>query len=224
MKHALIAMLLLGATAASASNPTGVPVPRITMVDETGSRVSLNEMEGLPVILVPMYTKCPDACLQVTKGLKQALLSSHIDVNRYRLILFSFDATDTPRNLAEFRQRERVPLGWRTVTASPQEITALMESIGFTYRTEQGQFVHPNLVVALDPDLRTAKYLYGTKFSAGQLEEALQIAMGRSDWKAKLLPWAFVLMVFASTVAAIVLTHLLMRRSAMRRRLEHATP
>ncbi len=57
-----------------------------------------------------------------------------------------------------------------------------MESIGFRWTDAGGSIFHPNLVVALSPELKAAKYLFGTEFSGREIDAALSIARGGHDW------------------------------------------
>jgi cytochrome oxidase Cu insertion factor (SCO1/SenC/PrrC family) len=190
---------------------SGRPVARVRYIDDQGRTRSLSEMAGRPLILVPMFTKCQSACPRVVDGLKRALAGSSRDVNDYRVFLFSFDATDTPESLASFRRRERVPLSWTLATADPASIHALMESISFRYATASGSLIHPNLMVVLSPDLKTGKYLFGTRHSAAELDRALDVATGRPDWLQTVAQYAFALLIFACTSSLAWLTHLLLQ-------------
>jgi protein SCO1/2 len=161
---------------------TGHAVASINWIDETGRNRNLSELAGYPVILLPIYTRCKTACLQNVAQLMNALGDSSNDPMQFRVFLFSFDATDAPAALAEYRVREKIPLGWSIGTATPQNIETLMESVGFQYGRAGTEFAHANLLVFLDSKLRIAKWIYGTGYSGRDVDRALKVASGESDW------------------------------------------
>ena len=85
------------------------------------------------MVLLPIYTRCPNACIANVDQLKTALSESSADPRQFRVLLFSFDVTDTPEKLVAYRTREKIPLGWFVGTGNQQNIDALVESIGFQY-------------------------------------------------------------------------------------------
>jgi protein SCO1/2 len=91
----------------------------------------------------------------------------------YRVILFSFDARDTPADLRRFRERHRVPLDWAVATADATSIRALMDSIGFHYAQTNNAFTHPNVVIGITPELKTSGFLFGTSYRSSDVERLL---------------------------------------------------
>ncbi len=178
----------------------GQAVPAVEIVDDSGRTRSLESLRGAPVLLVPLYTRCPLACPTLVAGLKRGVGESAAPADSYRVVLFSFDPRDTPADLRAFRERQHVPLAWTLATAKPADARRLMESIGFRWAEAGGSIFHPNLVVAISPDLKTAKYLFGTAFSGREIDAALSIARGGHDWIGR---WG------AYALAALLLTSLL---------------
>ena len=93
----------------------------ISWTDDAGRVRKLSDFGGYPLILLPIYTRCPGPCIQNVAQLKKSLSDSNGNPTEFRVLLFSFDSTDTPASLAEFRQRESVPLGWLIGTADQFE-------------------------------------------------------------------------------------------------------
>src|SRR5207248_7121782 len=44
------------------------------------------------------------------------------------------------------------------------------------------EFAHANLLIFLDSNLRIAKWIYGTDYSGRDVDLALKVAAGESDW------------------------------------------
>jgi protein SCO1/2 len=186
-------------------------VAPISLVDDTGRTRHLSEFAGFPVVILPIYTRCQTACLANTDQLKKTLADVSTDPRGFRVILFSFDPNDTPATLANYRKREAVPLAWSIARASQQDIDALLESIGFQAGKAGTEFVHPNLIVFLDSKLGVAKWIYGTGYSGRDIDAALKIAAGQSDWIGQHSQVLYSLLVFGASILCVVLTTYLIR-------------
>src|SRR6266496_1683164 len=68
----------------------GRPVAQINWIDDAGHIRQLSEFAGFPVVLLPIYTRCPTACIANVDQLKKALADSSTDPRRFRVFLFSF--------------------------------------------------------------------------------------------------------------------------------------
>jgi cytochrome oxidase Cu insertion factor (SCO1/SenC/PrrC family) len=196
----------------------GHSVAPINWTDEIGRVRGLSEFAGFPVILLPIYTRCPAACIANVDQLKAALSGSSADPRQFRVLLFSFDASDTPEKLTAYRTRENVPLGWFVGTGTQQNTDALLESIGFQYGRAGKEFTHPNVVLFLDSKLRIAKWIYGTDYSGADIDRALKIAGGESDWIGQHSEWLYTLLLVASSVLCVVLVYYLAQLIILRRR------
>jgi protein SCO1/2 len=194
----------------------GRQVAQISWTDDAGRIRRLSEFGGFPVVLLPIYTRCRTACIANVDQLKKALADSSADPRQFRVLLFSFDSAETPSTLAKYRTREKIPLGWSVGTASQTDIDALLESIGFQYGKAGTEFAHPNLLMFLDPNLRIAKWIYGTDYSGGDVDLALKVASGESDWVGQHSEWLYALLLFAGSLLCVALAYYALRLSALR--------
>jgi protein SCO1/2 len=185
----------------------GQAVPRVEIVDDSGRTRSLDSLQGAPTLLVPMYTRCPLACPTLVASLKRGVAESAAPADSYRVVLFSFDPRDTPADLRAFREHQRVPLAWTVATARPADARRLMESIGFRWTDAGGSIFHPNLVVALSPELKAAKYLFGTEFSGREIDAALSIARGGHDWIGRWGAYGLAALLLLAVFSAVYLLH-----------------
>ena len=202
----------------------GRKVASIQWTDETGRARQLSEFAGYPVILLPIYTRCRTACVANVSQLKKALADTSADPSQFRVLLFSFDHTDTPAILAHYRSREKVPLAWSIGTASRANIDALLDSIGFQYGEAGKEFVHPNLLLFLDPNLRIAKWIYGESYSGSDVATALKIAGGGNDWIGRHSDWLYALLLFAASIVCVVLCYYLLQWGVLKRSNRAPTP
>lgn len=211
------------ATAVEALSPQrGKSVAQINWTDETGRVRGLSEFAGFPVVLLPIYTRCPGACVANVDQLKNAFAASSANPRQFRVLLFSFDASDTPAKLATYRMREKIPLSWFVGTSSQQNIDSLLESVGFQYGRAGREFTHPNLVLFLDSKLRLAKWIYGTDYSGRDIDRALKVASGESDWIGRHSEWLYALLLFAGSLLCIALIYYVAQLTVERRAVRQA--
>ena len=85
----------------------GRSVTAINWIDNSGRVRGLSEFSGFPVVLLPIYTRCPGACIANVDQLKTAFAGSSADPRQFRVLLFSFDATDTPEKLTDLSRTRK---------------------------------------------------------------------------------------------------------------------
>ncbi len=145
------------------------------------------------------------------------MAGSSTDPSQFRILLFSFDSTDSPATLARYREREKIPLGWSIGTASQPDIDALLESIGFQVGKAGAEFMHPNMLLFLDAKLRVAKWIYGTDYSSRDVDLALKVASGGSDWIGRYSEWMYALLLFAGSILCVALCYYLTKLKGLHR-------
>jgi protein SCO1/2 len=198
----------------------GRAVAQIDWTDETNDAHHLSQFAGYPLIVLPIFTRCRTACIQNVAQLKKALAASSADPRQFRVLLFSFDPTDTPAVLARYRERESIPLSWSIGVATQPNIDAFLDSLGFRVGKAGTQFSHPNMLLFLDPNLRIAHWTYGTDYSPGEIEKGLRIASGGSSWLARHSEWLYAILVFAGSILCVALCYHLIQLRARRPRIE----
>ena len=159
-------------------------------VDEQGRAFDAREGGGeadtspQPWIVSPIYTRCPRTCSPITAGLQRALRESGMTAADYRVVSFSFDPEETGETLRKFRAAMQVPDTWRTLRVNDAEALArVLDGLDFrTIKGDDGEYVHPNLVAVLTPDMRVSEYLFGITFSPAQLAAAVDTARSGKRW------------------------------------------
>jgi cytochrome oxidase Cu insertion factor (SCO1/SenC/PrrC family) len=212
----------LAGTVKDVSPQRGHSIAPINWTDDAARVRRLSEFAGFPVILLPIYTRCPTACIANVNQLKAAVAGSSADPRQFRVLLFSFDPSDTPEKLTAYRTREQIPLSWFVGTGTQQNIDALLESIGFEYGRAGKEFTHPNIVLFLDSKLRIAKWIYATDYSGGDIDRALKVAAGESDWIGQHSEWLYTLLVLASSVLCVALVYYLAQLAVLQRKMLEA--
>lgn len=141
--------------------------------DEQGREVALGDYFGdKPVLLVPVYYRCPMLCPLALDGLARALkvltFSSGSD---YELVVFSIAPGEGPQDALK-RKTETLELfgrpggeAWHFLTGDHQSIGRLTRALGFRYAQEAstGEYVHASALVLATPEGRISRYMYTTE-------------------------------------------------------------
>ena len=89
--------------------------------------------------------------------------------------------------------------------------------MAFQYGNAGTEFSHPNLVVFLDSNLRVAKWIYGTDYSGRDVDLALKVAGGESDWIGQHSEWLYALLLFAGSLLCVALAYYVLQLNVLRR-------
>ncbi|MBE1426679.1 protein SCO1/2 [Desulfomicrobium macestii] len=139
--------------------------------DEDGKAVTMGEIVDKPTIVVPIYFSCPNVCAIIQSSLTAVLPDVKLEPGvDFQVVSVSFDDTDTPE-LATRQKRNYMAAmdfkypenGWRFLTGKETDIRMLMDSLGFGFRREGKDFLHPVVIMAVSPKGKIVRYLYGTK-------------------------------------------------------------
>ncbi len=159
---------------------TSREVKNIVIRDANGNSLHLyDKLNGKPLVLSPVYTRCPMACSLISSGLKNSIEKLGTLGKDFSVLTFSFDSTDTPADLKSFEKRWKMDgINWLTATAGGDEIYALLKSIdyGVDYDEKTKEYGHPNVVVVVTPSGRISRYIYGVEPKPDDLELAIMEA------------------------------------------------
>jgi protein SCO1 len=152
--------------------------------DEAGRTVTLGSFfHGKPVLLAPVYYRCPMLCTQILNGMVGALKAVSFDPGRdFEVVAFSFDPKDTPEtagakrlNYVKRYGRPNTANGFHFLTGDEANIKQLTEAIGFHYRYDpiNDQFAHASGLMLATPEGRLSRYFYGVDYSPRDLRLGL---------------------------------------------------
>jgi protein SCO1 len=152
--------------------------------DEAGRTVTLGSFfHGKPVLLAPVYYRCPMLCTQILNGMVSALKAVSFDPGRdFEVVAFSFDPKDTPEtagakrlNYVKRYGRPNTANGFHFLTGDEANIKELTEAIGFHYRYDpiNDQFAHASGLMLATPEGRLSRYFYGVDYSPRDLRLGL---------------------------------------------------
>jgi protein SCO1/2 len=141
--------------------------------DENGYDLELKNFINQPTLILPVFFRCPQSC-----GILLASLSNAInDVTfapgkEYKVIAVSFDDQETPpdamgakKNYLKALRSDFPESDWKFLTGNTENIKSMTDSLGFKYKKlDDGNFVHPNVLICVAADGKIIRYLYGTYF------------------------------------------------------------
>jgi protein SCO1/2 len=171
--------------------PLGAAVPLdLEFCNHQGELVRLNRFFGKqPVVLVPVYYRCPMLCGLELNGLVRCLRGMSLSPGSdFQIVTFSIDPRESPTLAAQKRAtylaeygRESAAAGWQFLTGDQAAIDELCRAIGFraTYDERSQQFAHAAGLVVCTPDGRIARYLSGVEFAPRDLRLAVVEASRR---------------------------------------------
>jgi protein SCO1/2 len=154
------------------------PIPLdLTFKDEFGRTVPLGSFfkPGKPVILAPVYYRCPMLCTQILNGVVGSLKAVSLNPGQdFEIVAVSFDPKDTPEIAAGKKEsymrryaRPGTANGWHLLSGDEANIKALMDAIGYHYRYDPAtdQFAHASGVMVVTPEGRLSRYFYGIEYA-----------------------------------------------------------
>lgn len=145
----------------------------IPVFDGRGNRYELfTLLRNKPLIICPIYTKCPSLCGVVNNGVQKVINKLGTLGKDFNVISFSFDSTDKGKDLLNYESRYRMDgENWKTVSAEASNIMKLMGSLDFQYEwsDETKEYNHPPIIIILSPSGRISRYIYGVSPSKRDL-------------------------------------------------------
>jgi protein SCO1 len=166
----------------------GIRLPLdIRFHDDSGREMALGELFGTrPVILAPVYYRCPLLCNQLLNGLTRSLKPLSLDAGKdFDVVAFTIDPEETSdlagkkkANYVERYDRSGSESGWHFLTGDASSIETLTRAIGFryTYNPQTKLYAHAAGIIVVTPDGRTARYFFGIDFPARELQYELERA------------------------------------------------
>jgi protein SCO1/2 len=149
--------------------------------DENGNAIPLRQLIHRPTILAPVYYSCPNICSFLLFNLAGVINKMPSEPGKeYRVVAFSFDETEKP-NLALEKKKMYLKMiekpfpedAWRFLTGDKENIHQLTDAIGFHFKRQGQDFLHPVSLVILSPDGKVTRYIYGTEFLPFDIKMAL---------------------------------------------------
>lgn len=149
----------------------------LAFTNTDGSVITLQDIfdKDLPTVLVPVYYTCPSLCTAILTGVSDLINKSDLLLGvQYQVVNVCFDPENTPEiaaaKAANYYQTlvkpEPAAENWYFLTGNQENITTLMDQIGFTYKKANDQYSHTSVLALISPKGKISRYLYGVNFDA----------------------------------------------------------
>lgn len=192
----------------------GTYVPEdITLVDSYGNEFKLESLKGKPIIISPIYTTCKAACPLITKSLIRVIPKVGVPGKDFWVLTLTFDPKDSLENIKKFQREYKIDgKGWKVVMAKTKEdLFRLLDAIDFRFMTAGNDYIHPNLIVILSPNLQIKGYLYGVDYDYLEVLNALRVARGEIALPEGFRSYLFIIGMVGVVATTIYLMYILNR-------------
>ncbi len=194
----------------------------LMLTDEGGGRVALRSLVDKPTILSLNYFRCAGICTPQLNGMVEVFNRTQAEPGKdFQVITVSFDPRDTAEIAAQKRvnylneiKRPFPQAAWRFLTGDGATAKALADSVGFKFKAQGEDFIHPATLIFLSPKGEITRYLYGVTYLPADLQMAAQEAV-RGEARPTVSKWLNICFnydpvgrkyVFSTTRTAAVIT------------------
>ncbi|MEQ8351902.1 MAG: SCO family protein [Leptospiraceae bacterium] len=151
----IVSLFLFAGCNEKPPEPLGPSIYQIDTVwtDQNGSEMRLKDLEGKPVLLSMIYTRCKMICPRMATDMQRINESlSDSQKENLHLVAVSIDPTnDTPDVLKEFQKKMKLEGNWHLLNGTETEARLLAAAIGFQFRqTPDGHFTHSTTLLMLN--------------------------------------------------------------------------
>ncbi len=185
---------------------------------------------GKPILIAPVYYRCPRLCTLTLNGLVKALNLLELKLGSdFTVLTFSINPKETPALAteksalyhAEVAKKQPDTAAFRFLTGDADAIRQLTSQLGFIYQQDGNDFAHTPGIMVITPQGQISRYFLGVEYPESELRYALVEAGGgavgglaeqiflycfRFDpTKGKYTPAAWNLMRIASVLCVILL-------------------
>ncbi|NIM11698.1 MAG: SCO family protein [Candidatus Aminicenantes bacterium] len=144
----------------------------LTFKDSSGNDVKLNDLIQKPTVLSLVYYHCPTVC--------KPLLGAKVDVldridlvpgKDYNTLTISFNEDETPENAKTIKDhfiqqfhKNFPPEAWHFLTGDKETIRKLTDTLGFYFKRDRNDFIHPTGLIMISPKGNITRYFYGMAY------------------------------------------------------------
>jgi len=156
---------------------------------EQGELVPLVSLIDKPTVLVLVYYTCPGICSPLLDGVADVISKMDLTLGEdYQVLTVSFNPEETPElardkkvNYIKQVKKEINEDAWMWLTGDSANIYNLTNSVGYHFIKQGPDYIHAAAIIALSPEAKVTRYLYGTYFLPFDLKMAIvEASQGRS--------------------------------------------
>jgi protein SCO1 len=152
----------------------------LKFTNEHNENVTLKQIINKPTVLILVYFDCPAVCPAILSGISDVIEKVDLELGTdYQVVSVSFNPEDDPGKAAVMKSRfltgksKLHAKDWIYLTGDSLNIYSLTEAVGFRFKKDGINFIHPALITILSPKGKITRYLYGTRFLPFDLKMAI---------------------------------------------------
>jgi cytochrome oxidase Cu insertion factor (SCO1/SenC/PrrC family) len=161
------------------------PAPGITLLNQFGQRMSLQQFRGKVVILAFVDSECTTVCPLTTVSMVEA--RQLLGAAGSKVQLLGVDANPKATSVADvmaYSRAHSMVNQWDFLTGTPAQLTAVWRAYHIAVQIQAGQIDHTPALLVIDPQGRE-RTIYLTQMNYASMSQAAQILAGEA---ASLLP------------------------------------
>jgi protein SCO1/2 len=168
----------------SGTNKLGIGerVPSILLVDQNRKEIDVAGFPGKVVLMNFIYTHCPlpDYCFRLSNNLANVQRRFAAKMGRDLMLLsVTFDPVhDQPEVLADYARTWKADPNWRFLTGEVSAVRRVCKMFGVDSWPNEAELMHSLHTVMIDRQGRLAANLEGNQFTARQLGDLVESALG----------------------------------------------
>jgi protein SCO1/2 len=141
----------------------------VELYDESGNLVQLASIINKPTIVTFVYYKCPGICSPLLTEVAKIIDKMDLELGKdYQILTLSFDHSERPELAQEKKDNYLTeikktvnPNGWRFFTGDSVNIHRFTDAAGFYFAKNGKDWIHAATLIAVSPDGKVTRYLYG---------------------------------------------------------------
>lgn len=153
----------------------------LSFLDEYGQPVVLKDVFTKPTLFMVVYYRCTGLCSPLMNGVSQVVDELDMQPGKdYNIVTISFDpnetylmASDKKKNYFDEMKKKIPESSWHFLTGDSLSDTKICDAIGFRYIKQGKDYIHSTAIIAVSPQGKIARYLYGVDFNPFDVKLAL---------------------------------------------------
>lgn len=154
-----------------------------------GTKKKLRDVIDKPTILSLVYYNCPGICSPLLTNMSEVMDKVKLEPGKhFKALTISFDhregADKAKRWKENYLASMKRPFGaenWEFMVGDSVTIRKLTDAVGFYFKPEGNDYVHPGSLFILTPDGKVSRYLLGIEYNPFDLQMSIsEAAKGKS--------------------------------------------
>jgi len=141
----------------------------VELYDESGNLVQLKSIINKPTLVAFVYYRCTGICTPLLNDVAKVVEKMDLEIGKdYQILTVSFDYTERPEMASDKKdnylsgiKKTVNPNGWRFFTGDSVNVHRFTDAMGFYYQQSGKEWIHPTALIAVSPEGKITRYLYG---------------------------------------------------------------